>query len=106
MASESSSKRAQAMNDSFKSPSLTSSNRKEIPLPSKKFEYKIEKTVPNPADAFDDNASNIQESKYSIIQNNGSIGKKHAFKEYDQFALNTSCFWGKYHICVISRKFL
>ena len=68
MASESSSKRAQAMNDSshsfdnFKSPSLTSSNRKEIPPPSKKFEYKIEKTVPNPADAFDDNASsNIQE---------------------------------------------
>ena len=22
------------------------------------------------------------------------IGKKHALKEYDQFALNTSCFWG------------
>ena len=23
-----------------------------------------------------------------------TIGKKHAFKKYDQFALNTSCFWG------------
>ena len=23
-----------------------------------------------------------------------SIGKKHALKKYDQFALNTSCFWG------------
>ena len=23
-----------------------------------------------------------------------AIGKKHAFKKYDQFALNTSCFWG------------
>ena len=22
------------------------------------------------------------------------IGKKHALKKYDQFALNTSCFWG------------
>ena len=22
------------------------------------------------------------------------IGKKHAFKKYDQFALNTGCFWG------------
>ena len=28
-----------------------------------------------------------------------AIGKKHAFKRYDQFALNTSCFWGsKYWI--------
>ena len=23
-----------------------------------------------------------------------SIGKKHALKKYDQFPLNTSCFWG------------
>ena len=23
-----------------------------------------------------------------------TIGKKHALKKYDQFALNTSCFWG------------
>ena len=23
-----------------------------------------------------------------------TIGKKHASKKYDQFALNTSCFWG------------
>ena len=23
-----------------------------------------------------------------------AIGKKHALKRYDQFALNTSCFWG------------
>ena len=30
-------------------------------------------------------------------------GKKHAFKIYDQFSLNTSCFGG---ICAISRKFL
>ena len=40
-----------------------------------------------------------------------SIGKiKHALKKYDQFALNTSCFWGKYRIkycpsCAISRNF-
>ena len=26
---------------------------------------------------------------------NLSVGKKHAFKKYDQFALNTSCFWGE-----------
>ena len=24
-----------------------------------------------------------------------AIGKKHALKKYDQFALNTSCFWGR-----------
>ena len=30
------------------------------------------------------------------------IGKKHALKKYDQFALNTSCFWV---ICAISRYF-
>ena len=29
---------------------------------------------------------------------NSIIGKKHALKIYDQFALNTSCFLGKYHI--------
>ena len=38
------------------------------------------------------------------------IGKKHALKKYDQFALNTSCFWGKYRIknypsCAISQIF-
>ena len=26
------------------------------------------------------------------------IGKEHALKKYDQFALNTSCFWGKCQI--------
>ena len=26
------------------------------------------------------------------------IGKKHALKKYDQFALNTSCFWERYWI--------
>ena len=36
-----------------------------------------------------------------------SIGKKHALNEYDQFALNTSCFWRKYQVkyypsCAIS----
>ena len=25
-------------------------------------------------------------------------GKKYALKKYDQFALNTGCFWGKYQI--------
>ena len=30
------------------------------------------------------------------------IGKKHALKKYDQFALNTSCF---YPSCAISRNF-
>ena len=38
------------------------------------------------------------------------MGKKHAFKKYDQFALNTSCFWGStrsntyYPSCAISRN--
>ena len=40
-----------------------------------------------------------------------SIGKKHALKKYDQFTLNTSCFWGStgsntyYPSCAISRNF-
>ena len=33
---------------------------------------------------------------------NERIGKKHALKKYDQFALNTSCFLG---ICANSRNF-
>ena len=37
------------------------------------------------------------------------LGKTHALKKYDQSALNTSCFWGKYQIkyypsCAISRN--
>ena len=28
-----------------------------------------------------------------------SIGKKHALKKYDQFVLNTSCFWGSTAQC-------
>ena len=33
------------------------------------------------------------------------IGKKHALKKYDQFALNTSCFGRNYPSCAISRNF-
>ena len=34
-------------------------------------------------------------SKVDDHANDSGIGKKHALKKYDQFALNTSCFWGK-----------
>ena len=41
-----------------------------------------------------------------------AIGKKHALKKYDQFPLNTSCFWGEVMdqilpqlSCAISRNF-
>ena len=30
----------------------------------------------------------------TTTNSSSSIGKKHALKKYDQFALNTSCFWG------------
>ena len=40
----------------------------------------------------DDEIQIIENNLRSIQQN---IGKKHAFKKYNQFALNTSCFWGK-----------
>ena len=93
MTSESSSKRAQAMNDNhsfgdnfkspsenhsfdnFKSTSLTSSTRKEIPPMSKnRFEN------PNPAEAIDDNASSlIQETKYSLINRNNGGNFDQAF---------------------------
>ena len=39
------------------------------------------------------------------------LGKKHAYKKYDKFALNASCFWGNtgsnfyYLSCAISRNF-
>ena len=40
----------------------------------------------------------------------GCIGEKHALKKYDQFAPNTSSYWGSYWIkyypsCAISRNF-
>ena len=31
---------------------------------------------------------------HSRRKSTSCIGKKHALKKYDQFALNTSCFWG------------
>ena len=39
--------------------------------------------------------------------NDNEIGKKHALKKYDQFTLNTSCFWRsvKCSSCAISRNF-
>ena len=38
-----------------------------------------------------------QKNKKSIrrISENPDIGKKHALKKYNQFAINTSCFWGE-----------
>ena len=39
------------------------------------------------------------ESMLSNLMHCNQIGKKHALKKYDQFALNNSCFWGgTYHI--------
>ena len=58
--------------------------------------------------------SNEQNERCSLINSTpvdvDCIGKRHALKKYDQFALNTSCFWGKYRIkyypsCAISRTF-
>ena len=40
--------------------------------------------------AFKNGAISSQ-SEHSALD---GIGKKHAFKKYDQFALDTSCFWG------------
>ena len=30
-----------------------------------------------------------------MVGNDPLIGKKHALKKYNQFAINTSCFWGE-----------
>ena len=35
-----------------------------------------------------------------------AIGKKHALKKYDQFTLNTSCFWGSITIVQFHEIFL
>ena len=40
------------------------------------------------------NISNLSGGEKTL----SSLGKNHALKKYDQFALNTSCFWGKYRI--------
>ena len=44
----------------------------------------------------------VQEKFPSLDQEDHPIGKKHALKIYDQFAINTSCF---YPSCAISRNF-
>ena len=41
---------------------------------------------------------NVQELQARTSDASMTIGKKHALKKYDQFALYTSCFWGKYLI--------
>ena len=46
----------------------------------------------------------------SINQVQEHLGKRQALKKYDQFALNTSCFWGIIRsnitpVCAISRNF-
>ena len=39
--------------------------------------------------------SNENRRKLSVqVVGSSEIGKRHALKKYDQFALNTSCFWG------------
>ena len=45
---------------------------------------------------------NEHENNMNTLEEDSSIGKKHALKKYDQFALNTSCFWRS---CAISRNF-
>ena len=46
---------------------------------------------------------------FLFTQMNERKGKKHALKKYDQFSLNTSCFWGSTSNitsnCAISRNF-
>ena len=42
----------------------------------------------------DRGASRDLDGNILIWDLNKAIGKKHALKKYDQFALNTSCFWG------------
>ena len=58
----------------------------------------------------EDEDSNLFSLLFLLLIVIGSIGKKHALKRYDQFGLNTSCFWGSsrsnfYTSCVISRNF-
>ena len=54
-------------------------------------------TLPGPVVALSGFKNKIMASVHLAmpLPGNQSIGKKHALKKYVQFALNTSCFWGK-----------
>ena len=45
----------------------------------------------------------ILKSRLEMV-NNRTVGKKHALKKYDQFALNTSCFWGSIGLNNLTRE--
>ena len=47
------------------------------------------------------------DSMVNLVISRHAIGMKPAFKKYNQFALNTSCFWIKYYpsSCAISQSF-
>ena len=47
---------------------------------------------------FDDSQSMADLYSEDGTYSGPKIGKKLALKKYDQFALNTGCFWGKYQI--------
>ena len=58
------------------------------------FETKLEPDT-NLRHTFAWDKRNIYNQKvYGIVDAEVSVGKKHALKKYDQFALNTSCFLG------------
>ena len=42
-----------------------------------------------------DEMCNLYLMYYNEDETHDYIGKKHALKKYDQFALNTSCFWAR-----------
>ena len=50
----------------------------------------MEARLSNSQDSLNSTGSN-QELKTQL---DSTLGKKHALKKYDKFALNTSCFWG------------
>ena len=49
-------------------------------------------TYINPVSLFNfESIKNLKDDEKASLR---TIGKNHALKKYDQFALNTSCFWG------------
>ena len=59
----------------------------KLGLLAKWFHEEIESKNEKREEKHDDEIENVEEIS-------DVIGKKYAFKKYDQFTLNTSCFWG------------
>ena len=77
---------------------------KETPFESKYKARTILKEIIEKLNNYlsDDTRSHCQALIGGLFSQIGTIGKRHALKIYDQFTLNTSCFWGSTRTSTLS----